>query len=150
MTAKTAATRNRNRRIGCLECLSMRIDAVSRYLEDVGARRVGEGEWGLTIPDEYPLDIGIRIADGLVRIQAFAVPAAEAPADSDVLHWNRATRVVRFARTRSGDLWVQADLFVDAAESLDQVLGLVVEASRSARAVVYDAAPADGGWLRGP
>jgi hypothetical protein len=57
--------------------------------------------------------------------------------------------VVRFARTRSGDLWVQADLFLSAAESLDEVLGLVVEASRCARAVAYDAAPADGGWLGG-
>jgi hypothetical protein len=127
----------------------MRIDAVSRYLEDVGARRLADGEWGLTIPDEYPLDIGIRVADGLVRIQAFAVPAADAPADADVLHWNRATRVVRFARTRSGDLWVQADVFVDAADSLDAALGLVVEAARSARAVAYAEAPADGGWLGG-
>jgi hypothetical protein len=127
----------------------MRIDAVSRYLEGVGARRLAEGEWGLTIPDEYPLDIGIRVADGLVRMQAFAVPAADAPADADVLHWNRATRVVRFARTRSGDLWVQADVFVDAADSLDAALGLVVEAARSARAVASAEAPADGGWLGG-
>jgi hypothetical protein len=129
----------------------MRIDAVSRYLEDVGARRLAEGEWGLTIPDQYPLDIGIRVSDGLVRIQAFALPAADVPPDSDVLHWNRATRIVRFARTRSGDLWVQADLFIDAAEPLDRLLGLVVEAARSARAVAYDAAPADGGgWLGEP
>jgi hypothetical protein len=127
----------------------MRIDAVSRYLDGVGARRLADGEWGLTIADEHPLDIGIRVADGLVRIQAFAVPAADAPADEDVLHWNRATRVVRFARTRSGDVWVQADLFADAADSLDAVLGLVVEAARSARSAAYDAAPADGGWLGG-
>ena len=128
----------------------MAIDAVSRYLDGVGARRLAEGEWGLTIPDEHPLDIGIRAADGLVRVQAFAVPAAAAPADSDVLHWNRATRMVRFARTRGGDLWVQADLPLAAAAShLDQVLGLVVEASRSARAAAYDAAPTDGGWLGG-
>jgi hypothetical protein len=127
----------------------MAIDAVQRYLEGVGARRLADGEWGLTIADEHPLDIGIRVADGLVRVQAYALPAADAPADEDVLHWNRTTRVVRFARTRSGDLWVQADLFLDAAASLDQLLGLVVEASRSARAVAYDAAPADGGWLGG-
>jgi len=124
---------------------------VSRYLEGVGARRLADGEWGLTIGDEHPLDIGLRVADGLVRIQAFAVPAADAPADADVLHWNRSSRVVRFARTRSGDLWVQADLLVAAADarSMDTVLGLVVEASRSARAVAYDAAPSDGGWLGG-
>jgi hypothetical protein len=128
----------------------MRIDSVSRYLESIGARSLADGEWGVTVADEHPLDIGIRVADGLVRIQAFAVPAADAPADSDVLHWNRATRVVRFARTRSGDLWVQADVFLNAADSLDQILGMVVEASRAARAAAYDEAPADGGWLRGP
>jgi hypothetical protein len=127
----------------------MRIDAVSRYLESIGARSLADGEWGITVADEYPLDIGIRVADGLVRIQAFAVPAADAPADEDVLHWNRSTRIVRFSRTRSGDLWVQADLLPDAAASLDAVLGLVVEASRSARAAAYDEAPVDGGWLRG-
>jgi hypothetical protein len=127
----------------------MRIDAVSRYLEGVGARRLADGEWGPTVADEPPLDIGIRVADGLVRVQAFAVPAADAPADEDVLHWNRGTRVVRFARTRSADLWVQADLFLAAASesALDSVLGLVVEAARSARAVAYDEAVADGGWL---
>jgi hypothetical protein len=127
----------------------MTIDAVGRYLEAVGARRLAEGEWGLTVADEHPLHIGIRVTDGLVRMQAFAVPAADAPDDADVLHWNRSARVVRFARTRSGDLWVQADLFLDAAESLDAVLGLVVEAARSARAVAYDKPPADGGWLGG-
>src|SRR5689334_7398903 len=125
----------------------MAMVAVGTYLESVGARRLADGEWGLTIPDEHPLDIGIRVADGLVRVQAFAVPAADAPADEDVLHWNRSARVVRFARTRSGDLWVQAEVFLEAAATLDRVLGLVVEASRSARAVAYDAAPADGGWL---
>jgi hypothetical protein len=46
-------------------------------------------------------------------------------------------------------VWVQADLPVEAADSalLDRVLGLVVEAARSARAVAYDDAPADGDWL---
>ena len=126
----------------------MVIDAVDAYLSGLGARRLAPGEWGITIADEHPLDIGIRVADGLVRVQAFAVPAADAPADEDVLHWNRATRIVRFSRTRSGDVWVQADVFADAADALDKVLGLVVEAARSARAVAYDKAPADGGWLR--
>jgi Putative bacterial sensory transduction regulator len=117
----------------------MPIDAVSRYLEGVGARRLAEGEWGLTVADEHPLDIGIRVADGLVRIQAFAVPAADAPASEDVLHWNRASRLVRFSRTRGGDVWVQADLFAAAADAaaMDKLLGLVVEASRAARAAAY-------------
>lgn len=120
--------------------------AVGRYLEGVGARRLAEGEWGLTIADEHPLDIGIRAVDGLLRVQAFAVPAADAPADEDVLHWNRSTRIVRFSRTRDGDIWVQAELFTDATDALDRVLGLVVEAARMARAIAYDP-PAQAGWL---
>ena len=44
---------------------------------------------------------------------------------------------------------MQAEVFLGAADSLDAVLGLVVEAARSARAVAYDAAPVDGGWLEG-
>jgi hypothetical protein len=127
----------------------MPIDAVDGYLAGVGARCLAPGEWGLTVPDEHPLEIGIRVAEGLLRVQAFAVPAADAPASEDVLHWNRATRLVRYARTRDGDVWVQADLPLEAVDSLlmDRVLGLVVEAARSARAVAYDDAPADGGWL---
>jgi hypothetical protein len=127
----------------------MAIDAVDGYLAGVGARRLAEGEWGLTVPDEHPLDVGIRVVDGLVRVQAFALPAADAPGSEDVLHWNRGTRIVRFARTRDGDVWVQADLPVGAVDSaeLDRLLGLVVEAARSARAAAYHEAPADGGWL---
>jgi hypothetical protein len=115
------------------------IDAVSRYLEGVGARRLADGEWGLTVADEHPLDIGIRMADGLVRIQAFAVPAVDAPASEDVLHWNRAARLIRFSRTRDGDIWVQADLFAAAADAraMDPLLGLVVEGSRAARTAAY-------------
>lgn len=124
----------------------MAMVAVGQYLEGVGARRLAEGEWGLTIADEHPLDIGIRAADGLVRIQAFALPAAAAPADEHVLHWNRTTRIVRFARTQSGDIWVQAELFADATDPLDRVLGLVVEAARMARAIAYAPAP-EPGWL---
>src|SRR5258708_1271195 len=139
----------RRERIRVLRVPSMPIDAVDGYLAGVGARCLAVGEWGLTVPDEHPLDIGIRVADGLLRVQAFAVPAADAPASEDVLHWNRATRLVRYARTRDGDVWVQADLPLEAVDSalIDRVLGLVVEAARFARAVAYDAAPADGGWL---
>jgi hypothetical protein len=127
----------------------MAIDAVDGYLASVGARRLAAGEWGLTVADEHPLDVGIRVVEGLVRVQAFALRSADAPASEDVLHWNRATRIVRFSRTRDGDVWVQADLPVGAVDSaeMDRLLGLVVEAARSARAAAYADAPADGGWL---
>lgn len=127
----------------------MPIDAVSRFLQGVGARKLADGEWGLTLPEEHPLDIGIRLSEGLVRVQAFAVPAADAPASEDVLHWNRATRMVRFSRTRDGDVWVQADIPVDIADGalMDGLLGLVVDAARSARSAAYDPPPAEDGWL---
>ena len=127
----------------------MAIDAVDRYLTSVGARKLADGEWGLTIADEHPLDVGIRVDGGLVRVQAFALPAADAPGSEDVLHWNRTSRIVRFSRTRDGDVWVQADLPVGAVDpaEMDRLLGLVVEAARSARAAAYADAPADGGWL---
>ena len=35
-------------------------------------------------------------------------------------------------------------------ENVDTVLGLVVEAARSARAVAYDEEPAESGWLGEP
>lgn len=115
------------------------VDAFVAALPDGAGRRLAPGEWGLTLEagaaGSWPLDIGVRLADGLLRIQAFAVPASDAPADADVLHWNRQTRLVRFSRTRSGDIWVQADLpaeLVDEAQ-LDRLLGLVAEAARAAR-----------------
>ena len=130
----------------------MPIDAVDRFLTALGARRLADGEWGLTVPDEHPLDIGIRVSDGLVRVQAFAVPGTDAPASEDVLHWNRNTRIVRFSRTRDGDVWVQCDVVVESADeaAMDRVLGLVVEAARSARSAAYAEPEADGGWLKDP
>ena len=113
----------------------MSADGVEVYLKEVGARRLAEHEWGLTLEDDWPLDVGVRVADGLVRIQAFALGAASAPDDAHVLHWNRQTRMVRFARTRSGDIWVQADLPAELADAtqMDRLLGLVVEAAYAAR-----------------
>ena len=115
------------------------VDAFVAALADGAGRRVADGEWGLTLEPtavgDWPLDIGIRLADGLLRVQAFAIPAANAPADADVLHWNRTTRLVRFARTRSGDVWVQADLPAELVDErqLDRLLGLLAEAARAAR-----------------
>ena len=115
------------------------VDAFVAALPDGAGRRLADGEWGLTLEQgaagDWPLDVGLRLSDGLLRIQAFALPAAHAPADEDVLHWNRTTRIVRFARTRSGDVWVQADLPAELVDEkqLDRLLGLVAEAARAAR-----------------
>jgi Putative bacterial sensory transduction regulator len=103
-------------------------------------RRVANGEWGVTIDEErgggWALDVGLRLTDGLLRVQAFALPYREGLDFGQVLHWNRQTRMARFACTRTGDIWVQADLPAEAvdAEQLDRLLGLVVEGALNVRA----------------
>jgi hypothetical protein len=118
------------------------VDVITDYIDALpgDARRVAHGEWGVTIDEErgggWPLDIGLRLADGLLRVQAFALPYKEALDFGQVLHWNRQTRMARFACTRSGDIWVQADLPAElvTAEQLDRLLGLVVEGALNVRA----------------
>jgi hypothetical protein len=118
------------------------VDAIETYLSelpDLRARRLAHSEWGLTVPGEQldgaPLDVGLRIADGLLRVQAIALHGA---GDLDawmLLWWNRQTRVVRFGCTRSRDIWVHADVPVAAVDEreLDRVLGLVTEAALAVR-----------------
>jgi len=119
-------------------------------------RRLGDGEWGITLPADqgagWPLDVGLRIADELLRVQAFALGADDAVNPWNFLHWNRGTRIVRFSCTRAGDIWVQADLPVSAVDErlLDRLLGLVVEGAVMARtAMARSGEPVDEpgeGW----
>jgi hypothetical protein len=120
------------------------VSAVEVIEEYVGrlpgaTRRLADAEWGITLAAEqargWPLDVGVRIADGLVRVQAFALPAEDAINPWNFLHWNRGTRYIRFACTRAGDIWVHADLPVPAVDELmlDRLLGLVVEGAVLAR-----------------
>jgi hypothetical protein len=117
-------------------------DAIEAFLGELPAlraRRLAQGEWGLTIPPESaggaPLDVGLRLADGLLRAQAVALHAA---ADLDpwmLLWWNRQTRMVRFGCTRARDIWVHADLPAPGVDerAVDRLLGLVVEAALALR-----------------
>jgi hypothetical protein len=133
------------------------VDVVDEYIAALpgGARRVAHGEWGVTLDAEraagWPLDIGLRLSEGLLSVQAFALPYREDLDFGQILHWNRQTRLARFACTRSGDIWVQADLPADAvhSEALDRLLGLVVEGALNVRAyaTALDAPPEEGGWL---
>ncbi len=115
------------------------VDSYFASLPALAPRRLAAGEWGITVPGENaggePLDVGLRLADGLLRAQAVALHGA---ADLDpwmLLWWNRQTRVVRFGCTRSKDIWVHAD--VPATElderALDRLLGLVTEAALAVR-----------------
>jgi hypothetical protein len=115
-------------------------------------RRLGDAEWGITIAAEqaggWPLDVGLRVADELLRVQAFALGADDAINPWNFLHWNRGTRLIRFACTRAGDIWVQADIPVAAVDErmVDRLLGLVVEGGVLARTAMTQTEPSGEGW----
>ncbi len=108
---------------------------VNEYLDGLpgGCRRLAHGEWGLTLPAEsaggWPCDVGIRVADELVRVQAYALESQDVLDPGVFLQWNRQTRLVRMGSTRSGDIWVLGDLPVRGLEErdLDRLLALVAE-----------------------
>ena len=134
------------------------VDVIDSYVAGLGARRLAHAEWGITVPAESlggePLDVGLRLADGLLTAKALALPGA---ADLDawmLLWWNRQTRMVRFGCTQSKDVWVHADLPVAAVDEagVDRLLGLVVEGAGAVRDYatrVRGPAPATsgGGWV---
>ncbi len=110
-------------------------DVVQTYLDELpgDSRRVAPGEWGVSVAAEaaagWPLDIGLRLSDGLLRAKAFAAPAQEQVSPWVLLSWNRQTRFVRFGSTRDGDIWVHGDLAASeiSGPALDRLLGLVVQ-----------------------
>jgi len=98
-------------------------------------RRVAEAEWGLSVEAAgWPLHVGVALRDGLLRAQAEVLPP-DAIDPHVLLHWNRGLPLARFAETAAGDVWVQADLPLEAvtAERLDGFLGLVVRVATQAR-----------------
>jgi hypothetical protein len=118
------------------------VDVVDAYLRGLpeGCRRLAHAEWGLTLPAEVaagaPLDVGLRIADGLLTAKTVALSGDAASVDPwMLLWWNRQTRLVRFGCTRSHDIWVHADLPVAALDegAVDRLLGLVAEGAIAVR-----------------
>ena len=116
-------------------------DVVNQYVEGLPGetRRLGHAEWGITVAPEqaggWPLDVGLRIADGLLRAQAFVAPASDDINAWNFLHWNRQTRIVRFGCTRSGDIWINGDVPVTGLDeqAVDRLLGLLAEGAVLAR-----------------
>ena len=113
------------------------VDAVAAYLEGVpglGARRLAHAEWGITVPGDRVggdhIEASLRIADGLLRVQAVALHGAGDLDPWMLLWWNRQTRLVRYGCTRSLDIWVHADIPVSDADErgVDRLLGLITEA----------------------
>ena len=114
--------------------------AVNRYLQDVAPsfRAVADGEWGVVLEDVggAPLEVGLRLADGLLRAQAWVAPAGVLDPHM-LLHRNRLQTVARYAHSLVGDVHVHAELpeiAVTPAE-LDRMLGSLVDAAAVVRAV---------------
>ena len=114
------------------------VDAYIAELPHPG-RRLAHAEWGVTVPADTaggePLEVGLRIADEMLRAMAMAVPGAGDVDPWMLLWWNRQTRLVRFGSTRDHDVWVHADLPVSAVDErgVDRLLGLLVEGAVAVR-----------------
>jgi hypothetical protein len=123
------------------------------YIASLGgaARRVADGEWGVTIEDAagWPLHVGIRLTDGFLRAQAEVV-GADQVSDHELLFRNRTLRVVRLAHTGAGDVWVVGDLPESAvsAPGLDRLLGLLVAAAIDVRQRAGGRGPGNAGSRR--
>jgi hypothetical protein len=137
------------------------VDVVNEYLESLpgGCRRLAHAEWGITLSAEsgggWPCDIGVRIDDELLKVQAFALPAQDEVDPAVLLQWNRQTRIVRMALTCSGDVWVLGDIPVQAIDErgVDRLMGLVAEGVLAVRGYAKALAepPAEpSGWLNAP
>jgi hypothetical protein len=116
-------------------------DVVDAYVSSLPgeSRRLAHTEWGVSLEPEqaggWPLDISVRIDDGILRAQAYALAASDDLDPWVLLHWNRQTRYVRMACSRSGDIWIHGDLPVQGLDerAVDRLLGLVVEGALAVR-----------------
>ena len=117
------------------------VDVVDAYVNALpgGGRRLAAAEWGITIPGEAaggePLDVGLRVADGLFTAKAAALGPSPDLDPWMLLWWNRQTRHVRFGCSRSQEIWVHGDMPAAAVDerSLDRLLGLVAEGAIAVR-----------------
>ena len=113
-------------------------DAVEAALRRAGVswRRVAPGEWGLVAEAAgWDLHVGIAVRNGLLAAQAEVLPPGRADPHA-LLRRNRRLRMVRFAHTGAGAVWVQGELPLHAvtAEEVDRLLGLLAQAAADVRA----------------
>jgi hypothetical protein len=124
-----------------LELSVAAVDTVDNYIQALPGqtRRLADAEWGITVDADnqtkQPIDVGIRVNEGLLTAQAFAISNDQVQNPWVFLHWNRQTRLVRFACTRAGDIWVHLEVPAGSVDerTLDRALGLLVEAALAAR-----------------
>ena len=135
------------------------IEVIDAYIEALPGmtRKLAEGEWGVTVAPQsaagWPLEVGIRLSDGLVTVRAHALSDSKGIDPWMLLWWNRSTRLARYSATREHEVWVHADVPAEAVSEreLDRVLGLVVEGAIAIREFLHTkrefAAAPPGGWL---
>lgn len=103
------------------------------YFSEVGGRRLADGEWGLEVACRGgSLEVGVRVARGLLRAQAWAAPAGVCDA-LVLLHRNRSLELVRYSCTKAGDVWVVGDVVASEDAPIDRLLGALVDAAAVAR-----------------
>ena len=114
-------------------------EAVQAVVTGAGGRRLADGEWGLRVDDVggWPLDVGVRLRRGVLRAQAFVAPAG-AVDEHELLVRNRGLLLVRFAHTGSGDVWLVGEVLSEhvSAESVDRLLGVLVQAAADVRTLI--------------
>jgi hypothetical protein len=134
------------------------VEVIDAYVEALPGerRRIAHAEWGFTLTAEqaggWPLDVGLRVSDGLLTVKAHALTDFEHVDPWMLLWWNRSTRMVRFSATQSQEVWVHGDLPAAAVDevALDRLLGLVVEgavAVRDFQRAKREPTPEGGDWL---
>jgi hypothetical protein len=115
-------------------------EAVENVLRESGAtwRRVAPGEWGMTLPaGGWDLHVGLALRGGMLAAQAEVLGPGRA-SEHALLRRNRTLRLVRFAHTAAGAVYVQGELPEAAVTGadVDRLLGLLVAAAEELRGAV--------------
>jgi hypothetical protein len=115
-------------------------EAVEDALRESGAtwRRVAPGEWGLTVPaGGGELHVGLALRGGMLAAQAEALGPGRV-SEHALLRRNRTLRIVRFAHTAAGAVYVQGEVPEGAVTvgEVDRLLGLLVAAAEEVRGAV--------------
>ncbi len=81
------------------------VDVIDHFIDALpgDTRRLAHGEWGVRVAADQaagrPLDVGLRLVEGILRVQAHALDSPDGIDPWMLLWWNRQTRYVRFACT---------------------------------------------------
>jgi hypothetical protein len=117
-------------------------NVVEDSLRESGAwwRRVASREWGLTVPAAgWDLHVGLALRGGMLAAQAEVLGPGRV-SEHALLRRNRTLRLVRFAHTAAGAVYVQGEVpeaAVTVAE-VDRLLGLLVAAAEELREAAGD------------